>query len=854
MKRRSFNQSDRIRLNIRWLNERFHTQSSIIEHTFSTCPMLPLCIAFIAGIIIADSPGITFWFLTCLAVLCSAGLLASFRFSTKVKTYLIFLCAASLFFGLGAARTIYIRQQPPVHISHYLGNDRPRELATLRGIVRSQILVNQSKGGFSSIPWLNSQCSFYLSVSEVKTSSGWQKARGNVRVQIAEPGRHLRPGNTVQIYCWLSRFSPPANPGQFDLQKHMHRRGVFVAASVPIAEGVEIIDSDSSLLFRLRSLFYHFAADNLLDETVTDPDVQSLTSALLLGQRSNLDPAIVAAFQKTNLAHFISLSGMHVGILAGSLWILLRTSQIPKRPRAVLCITLLVIYALIVPPRAATMRAVFLSCFFFASTLLHRRTSPINTLALSAVVLLFARPYDLFSAGWQLSFLSVLGILVFYRPVQYHLMNRFFYPLILLFKDRFMAIQHFLYDIIELLAVGISAWIVIAPMLLYYFGRINPLSPLWTVLVLPAVLVILYAGFAKIVLAPLLPTLASLLGLILNMAAHLLEKAVVLLSKTDILQFASHRPGVLFICLLYLLLAVAFFLPYRYVRCRKLLLSLLLVCFLFPFISRKAERVNETTIKMTCLSVGHGQAIIVSGPSGQHFLFDAGSITNQDIARKTIAPFLQHRSIFDLDAIYLSHGDLDHINAVPDIAAAVPVKHIFANSALLENAKQPSLEQQLSTRLEELGLRFEPIGDGTYDRLTINSLWPPPDIASDNSITENDRSEILLLNYAGRKILLCGDVEKPAQNQFLQMYPALKVDVMVLPHHGSTTNLNAVFIEQLDPEILIASCSAKNIATIYRPVENSNRDVFYTAVDGTVTVKIKADGTLRAVGFLTINN
>ncbi len=745
---------------------------------------------------------------------------------------------------------MHVRQQPPVHICHLLKNENDRQLATLRGTVNSQVLVNETSRDFSSIPWLNSQSSFYLSVTEVKTTSGWQKACGKVRIQIAEPVKHIKPGNTVLIYCWLSRFSPPANPGQFDLRKHMYRRGVYIAASVPIAEGVEVIEYSHSVIFRLRSLFYHFAAENLLDETVTDADVRSLTSALLLGRRSSLNPAIVAAFQKTNLAHFISLSGMHVGILAGSLWIFLRTAQIPKRPRAALCIILILIYALIVPPRAATMRAVFLSCFFFASSFFRQRSSPINTLALSAMVLLLIRPYEIFTAGWQLSFLSVLGILLFYQVVRYHILTHLFYPLIAFLKERFVVFQHFLYGIIELLSVGISAWIVIAPMLLHYFGRINPLSPVWTVLVFPAVLVILYAGFLKILLTPLLPTLASLLGLLLNMSARLLEKAVVLLSKTDVVQIASHRPGFLFTGVLYCLLTITYFLGHRHRRIKKLFLALLVVCFIVPFVVRKANIHDDITMEITCLSVGHGQAVIVSASDNRHFLFDAGSITNRDIARKTIAPFLLHQSIFELEAVYLSHGDMDHINAVPDIAAAVSAKHIFANTALLVNAKQPSLEQELTTKLAELGHRLEPIKDRKSDLLAITSLWPPKSVACDNLISENNRSEILLLEYAGRKILLCGDVERSAQGQFLEMLPSLTVDVMVLPHHGSTVNLDARFIEQLDPEIMVASCSLKNVSNAYQPADDLNKECFYTAIDGAVTVKIKADGTFSAVGFL----
>jgi competence protein ComEC len=139
-------------------------------------------------------------------------------------------------------------------------------------------------------------------------------------------------------------------------------------------------------------------------------------------------------------------------------------------------------------------RAVFLSCFIFSSFLLRHRSRPINTLALSAIVLLLIQPSELFSMGWQLSFLSVLGILVLYEPVVFCLRSCFFYPVVFLLRRRFPPAQSVLHGLVDLTAVGVAAWLAIAGLLLYYFGSINPMSPIWTVLVFPFVLILLYAG------------------------------------------------------------------------------------------------------------------------------------------------------------------------------------------------------------------------------------------------------------------------------------------------------------------------------------------------------------------------
>jgi competence protein ComEC len=242
---------------------------------------------------------------------------------------------------------------------------------------------------------------------------------------------------------------------------------------------------------------------------------------------------------------------------------------------------------------------------------------------------------------------------------------------------------------------------------------------------------------------------------------------------------------------------------------------------------------------------------VLSGPNNEHILFDAGSITNKNIAHKTIFPYLQHKSIFSLDTVYLSHGDLDHINAVGDLVSYVKVKDIYANQVLLQTAQTPSVEKELYDGLVLAGYDLTAIRNYTGPKgLTIQSLWPNADIVKDPAVSENDTSEVVLIRYADRHILLCGDIERQSQQRLMELCPDLTVDVLVLPHHGSTTNLDSRFIEHFNPAVVIASGSQRNAASAYQPPKDSGIQIYRTAKDGAVTIKIKADGTLSAAGFL----
>jgi beta-lactamase superfamily II metal-dependent hydrolase len=104
-----------------------------------------------------------------------------------------------------------------------------------------------------------------------------------------------------------------------------------------------------------------------------------------------------------------------------------------------------------------------------------------------------------------------------------------------------------------------------------------------------------------------------------------------------------------------------------------------------------------------------------------------------------------------------------------------------------------------------------------------------------------------LIEYAGRKILLCSDIEIKAQRELLRLYPNLKAQVVVVPHHGSARTLEKGFLEKLRAEILICSCSSRAFekGQITQPRIHQTRP-YYTGPDGAVAVSVSKDGTLEA--------
>lgn len=819
--------------------------------------MVPLAAAFIAGLVIQHYFNLPVIWPLLILVLCTIGSLVIFTIKKNSPPLKIIACFASVALAcLAVIRLASFNQPPPDDIRNFVANEKI--LAQIQGIVLTTPKPEDTDAWqFSRFSWTEPGSSFYLKLENIKTNSGFQKVTGTVRVQLSGSADDIESGDSIRAFCWLSRFSPPLNPGQFDVKKYLTRRNVFIAATISSRDGVEIIEPSRPAFFlRIKNRLNNLAAQALFGETLPREKANPLLAALLLGERADLNPVIYEAFRKTGLAHFICLSGMHMGILVTFVWFLCKTAGLTKRPRALVCIIVIALYILVVPPRAATLRAALICSFFCISVIVRQRPNPLNTLSFAAIVLLLIRPMDLFSPGFQLSYATVLGILLFERHIRNTIFDLTIDRIKLFRKDRsklnssMIGLRTIIIFIVELLAVGLSAWLGGAGILLYHFGTITPSAFIWTVLAFPLVLGILIFGFLKILLAALLPTLSLLIGIVATSLADFFARFVTFIAAFDNSRITVGKVSIILIILYYCFLLTMRFGSFRKYLLKKILFTAMAAVIIFSIALIKFRQTHRSDLQLTCLSIGHGQAVLLELPGNKNFLLDAGSLSIKNPGQRIIMPFLNQKGISHLDAIILSHDDIDHLNAVPEIVSQCKVDGVYVSSAFLQNADTFSTAGFLRNSLKNSSLQLKLLDDSfqTRQKPIIRFLWPDPKTCSDNTISDNDRSLVTLIEFAGKKILLCSDIELFAQSNILSAYPNLKADVIVMPHHGSTRNLLDSFIEKLDPHTILISCSRPRYEKAFRPKKNVT--AFYTPIDGAVTVKIKADGEIVTTGFV----
>ena len=831
----------------------------------STAPLLFAAVGLIAGILIqsvlfesraASDEARLIWFWLILLALCtiSAGLFFVIQRAGKLISYapvLLSSCALICFLCLGAIRLTNYKHPQPNDIRNFVSNERT--LAVIRGRIITEPYINKYRQWqFAKFRFTDPAASFYLKLAEVKTIDGWAKASGTIRVQVDEWVLTMKAGDYIQAYCWLDRFKPATNPGQFDTAKYLARKNVFIAASVKSRDGIELLERSGAGIFtKIKRKLRETATQALLGNLSTEDRNRGLLQALLLGYRSDIDSATYRAFRKTGLLHFISLSGLHLGILAGIVWWLCKTMGLMKPTRAIICIIAIGIFLLIVPPRAPTLRAAIICWVFCASFFFRRKSNPLNTLSFAAIILLLIRPTQVFEAGWQLSFTSVLGIILFADSIHFFLYEKIMEHPWQSKKTKAKPFWRIIAKpgpyVLRLFSVGFAAWLGGAGILLYHFYTINPLTSIWTVIVFPLVAVMLTVGYLKIILSFLLPTVASVLGVIVTGSAELLIWIVECIAHLDVSQIlighVSLAPIILYYCFV-LFVAFAYF---RRPLIKKAICTTMVLALVIFLGTTKWQRTHRDNLVMTCLDVGHGQAILAQLPGKANILFDAGSLYKNDIGRRIVTAFLNYSGISKIDAIIISHNDVDHINAIPAIVEHCRIGTVYANEAFINSKDEWGTVKFLRNWLNQNGLEIEPLGKNLNisKRVNIKILWPNEKICQNEQLGDNDKSAVLLIEFAGNEILLCSDIEKFAQRQLLQFFPNLKPEVIVVPHHGSANTLEHNFLEKLKANILLYSCSRSQYKRQQKTRQENKPKAFYTASDGAITVCLEKDGIVK---------
>ena len=818
-------------------------------------PILPAVALFIAGIAAHEAVDLP----PPVLLAAMATLLAAAGITLRRPLLCSTLLALTVLLGgLSAGRLAHF-YYPTTDVNAYASDDRRLAQLELYLDHEPRLIANTFGPSGPSPP----KQSTVATVTAVRTWRGWAPAAGTVLVQINEPHPRLAAGQTIRLLGLLERPAPAANPGQFDWADYYRDQRVLTSVRVQSAANLQIIReqnpgpvADLRAAVR-RALGVGFSTRQTLD--------LALLRALLLGDRDPAMQDVKDQFRATGTSHHLAISGMHVAVLGGVVYGLGRLLRIRPRPLLIGSTAFVILYGLIALPAPPVLRAVIIWTTFAAGFLICRKPDPLQLLALACLALLVLNPLDLFNAGFQLSFGTVLGLVLFAGPfftkltgpaaddARFDRPHRPVGPLVT--AGRWLDVR-----CLQAVAAGVVAWLVSMPLVAYHFEQLNPWAVLCSILLSFPVMASLVAGLAKVVLTLAWPGMATAWAALAALPVDAMRWMVGGLAQLPMADVPLPRPPLWLLVAFYCVVPLFFLrLPTPTLRWASFggTATACLALVALPFqtsITRAPASADE--VRLTLLAVGAGQCAVVEPPGGRITLVDAGSSSLSDPVDQCIGPYLRSRGATGIEQIFVSHANTDHFGAVPELADAYGAREVciadgWAREARVNPAAAGFLREMKRLDHPPRVVRpgdVIPLGRGTQ----IEILWPPPGL----SVEANDESMVLKLTHAGRSVLFTGDIEGGAMRGLMDD-PAsrekLKSDVLIAPHHGSSEPETAAFLAAVDPTYIVAS-NARRLTGKQRAFDElvGRRPLLRTHAGGAVTIRLGGDGGVSVEPFLPI--
>lgn len=614
----------------------------------------------------------------------------------------------------------------------------------------------------------------------------------------------LKLGSYYKVYGTIKPAHSYAVSGAFDQEKWFLQQNVMSAFSV---KQIELLSDDE--VYRLGYQQHLKQQQSITAKFLLNVEMMRLSFrlklqtsnyqnkglmlALLTGDESLLSDEIKQQFQLLGISHLLAISGPHVLIFALMLtWLLQKVIQryCPQlylwQPRQVVllfpficCVLLYVAFVGFEIPALRTLLTVCIIGFFL---LVRQSIRPFALLVYSASLLLIFDPFSILSAAFWLSYGACFILLRIYQTIAK------------LPQDQPMTYVQKGYFAIKLLVE--SQWkifVALLPLVLIFFQQISLFAPLTNLIAIPFLsMIVIPLDILAACLSSIIPILGTLLFYLNDVCLSVLLWILSILQQVSPALYGVSCTPLMMVSLIVGLIIL--FLPHG---------TLPKVWSLIGFLPILLGLKAQPTV-LNILDVGQGQAIFLQHPE-QTLMIDTGGSydeTKFSIGERVVIPFLRQQGVRELDHVMLSHLDQDHSGAFPKIQNA------FAIEQVQSNEYRSTMQFKDNFSLCQQGQQW------TYTNLKIEVLSPrTEDLALANN-QQNEQSCVIYLTFSNAQpyqhFLIMGDAGWETEYKLLQQYPDLKVDVLVLGHHGSKHSSAYDFLAILRPKLAIASAGFDN--------------------------------------------
>ncbi|MDF1828052.1 MAG: DNA internalization-related competence protein ComEC/Rec2 [Legionellaceae bacterium] len=628
-----------------------------------------------------------------------------------------------------------------------------------------------------------------------------QPVRARVLLSCYKFCPNVVAGQIWQLQAKIKKPQNLGNPGGFDFVRSLKARHIeWVGYSKQ--NSFKYLGQTHAIKQRLLEVRQHVSTH--LSSRTLGTKTAGILQALTVGLGSQINQETWALFRRTGTTHLMVISGAHIGLVAGLTfgflrWISSRLGWLPliipaQRIASVGALFVAFAYSVLAGFGVPAQRALVV-CFFM---LLRHMGGPCFTVwqawryALLSVILF--EPHSVMMPGFYLSFGAVA---------------------ILVSMNQLIAKHH--HRMIKTLYLQLACLLGLMPLTLYLFsyGSLNGFFA--NLLAIPWVgFVMIPLSLLAVCLEPIIP--ASWASMILKPVVH-----VLLLYLHWIDGFSAINFNLSFVSLIMpLSMLLGFILFFIFPRVRFLLLSMILM---LPGVFPKHEKIRWGEAHINILDVGQGLSVVVQ--TAQHnLIYDTGMkfYRGGDMGTLALIPYLKTLGVKALDAVVISHPDLDHRGGLASLEQAFMIQNLIVDD--------PDFYHRGSSCHDH--------PSWVWDGITFE-FFPMPQA----SRSKNNHSCILQVKNNTGQVLLTGDVERRGERYLVKRYAeALKSSILLVPHHGSKTSSSELFLKQVAPVAAIASYGFDNRyhfphAKAMTAYEKQHIPVYSTESCGLIRVDLK---------------
>ncbi|HEV3473881.1 MAG TPA: DNA internalization-related competence protein ComEC/Rec2 [Actinomycetota bacterium] len=536
-----------------------------------------------------------------------------------------------------------------------------------------------------------------------------------------------------------------------------------------------------------------------------------LLLGLSIGDTRDMGQEVEEDFRASGLGHLVAVSGSNVAMFLVPF--LAAAGRLRTRPwiRFAIGAFAVVFFALITRWEPSVLRAAAMAILALAGAWAGRPRRTADALGIAVVVLLVADPRLVFSVGFQLSVAATAGLATMARP----LAVRFRW------LPRAVALAA---------AATVAAQVAVTPLLLAHFGLVPTVALIANVMAVPAVPLALLSGTVAALAGSTWESMGRALGAVASLPLDYLIGLADRAARLPFPALTGIRMVIPFAALAALLLAAR----KRALRSSRFLIPGGLAVLIVSW----APWSPPSTLTITFLDVGQGDAAVVRTPEGATVLVDAGPEEQQ------VSADLAALGVRRIDLAVASHAHADHIEGFPAVLARFPVGLFLEPGCPSESPSFLRLRGALND--EHVTVRHPRGGQKlSVGQLLVEVLGP--DRCSPRGEEPNDDSLVLRLSYGGAVVLFTGDAEAPAQQDMLEDHDPVQADVLKVPHHGGDTS-DPSFFDEVGAQLAVVSTGPNDYGHPHPAALDALREagtaIYRTDVGGAVTVRFGTEGVL----------